>query len=393
MRIVIIGAGECGVRAAFALRERGFEGQITLFGEEPSLPYERPPLSKDLNATPKAIRSLEAYRAAGIGLFLGQSVDRILTDEKQIIVTGQARPFDRLLIATGARARQADAFSGCLSLRTDRDAAGIMSRVAAGTKVGIIGAGFIGLELAATARMAGAEVTVFENGSQILARAVPAPIANIIAARHRAEGVDLRLNVSVLAADRTSVTLAGGERQTFDTVVAGIGAMPNVELAAQAGLAVENGIVVDASFRTSVPDIFAAGDCCNFPLHGRRMRLECWKAAQDQGDHVAAAMLGTEVDYDKLPWFWSDQYDLTLQVAGLFDPARTIHSRPAGTVGHIVFQGDDRGKLTAAAGAGLRQDIAKDMKILEKLIEKRAIIAPALISDPSSPLKSLLKAT
>ncbi len=392
MRVVIIGAGECGVRAAFSLRERGFEGQVTLFGAEASLPYERPPLSKDVTATPKAIRNLDAYLSAGIDLSLGQTVERILPGARQIIAGGQAHSYDRLLIATGARARQVPTFADCLTLRTDHDAAKIMASLAAGAKVGIIGAGFIGLELAATARRLGADVTVFQNGPQVLARAVPAQIGELVAARHRAEGVALRLDADVVAADRTSVSLAGGARFAFDTVIAGIGSAPNVELAAEAGLDVANGIVVDGNFRSSAPDVFAAGDCCSFPFQGRRIRLESWKAAQDQGDHAAAAMLGNGATYAKLPWFWSDQYDLTLQVAGLFDPLRAIHSRPAGVDGRIVFQIDDQGQLAATAGAGPRQDIAKDMKILEKLIEKGAAFEPALISDPSTHLKSLLKA-
>lgn len=390
MRVVIIGAGECGVRAAFSLREKGFEGQVTLIGTEATLPYERPPLSKDVNVRPKAMRSLDAYRMAEIDLVLGQTVGRIVPDAKLIFAGGQAYSYDRLLIATGARARQIMAFADCLTLRTDRDAAEIMASLAAGTKVGIIGAGFIGLELAATARSLGAEVTVFQNGPQVLARSVPAQIGELVAARHRAEGVTVRLDADVVAADRTSIFLARGERITFDVIIAGIGSAPNVELAAEAGLDVDNGIVVDGSFRTSAPDIFAAGDCCSFPFHGQQIRLESWKAAQDQGDHVAAAMLGGEAVYAKVPWFWSDQYDLTLQVAGLFDQRRSIHSRPAGEDGKIVFQFDDQGQLAAAAGVGLRQNIAKDIKIFEKLIEKRAALAPALISDPLTQMKSLL---
>ena len=283
------------------------------------------------------------------------------------------------------------AFAYCLTLRTDRDAAEIMASLAASTKVGIIGAGFVGLELAATARSIGAEVTVFQNGPRVLARSVPAQIGELIAARHRAEGVTVRLDADVVAADRNFIVLAGGERFSFDVVIAGIGSTPNVELAADAGLDVDNGIVVDGSFRTSAPDIFAAGDCCSFPFHGRHIRLESWTAAQDQGDHVAAAMLGSKAVYAKLPWFWSDQYDLTLQVAGLFDQRRAIHSRPAGEAGQIVFQFDDQGQLAAAAGAGLRQNIAKDMKIFEKLIERRAALVPALISDPLTQMKNLLK--
>lgn len=392
MQVVIVGSGECGVRAAFALREAGFDGEITIFGSEHHLPYERPPMSKSYTAEQKPIRASADYRAARIDLRLGIEVEAIHPVGKQVQVGGEALRYDKLLIATGARARTEPALTGCCNLRTADEAAALMPRLAHGQRIGIIGAGFIGLELAATARQAGADVSVFQVGPQVLARAVPHQIADLVADRHRAEGVRLHLDVAVVAADATSITLGGGERLTFDTVIAGIGSVPNVELALQAGLRVENGISVDHSLRTSDPDIFAAGDCCNFPWRGKQLRLESWLAAQDQGAHAAAAMLGADIAYDALPWFWSDQYDLTLQVAGLFDPDLPIHERATGPNGMLIFQCGADGGLAAAAGLGIGNELAKDMRVLEKLIERSVHVLPAALSDPDVVLKSLLRA-
>jgi 3-phenylpropionate/trans-cinnamate dioxygenase ferredoxin reductase component len=392
MGIVIVGAGECGVRAAFALRTAGFAGDVTLIGSEPELPYERPPLSKNTDVTLQAIRPKEAFETARIKLCRGEAVQGIDRVNKRVVVDGRALPFQMLLLATGSRARKSETLAGTLSLRTFVDAQTIMMHVKPGAKIGIIGAGFIGLELAAMARKVGAEVSVYHNGQAVLARSVPPQVADIIAARHRAEGVHLYLGATVQSADATSITLADGLTRTFDCVIGGIGAVPNVELAQEAGLSVENGIQVDEFFCTSAPDIYAAGDCCNFPWRGTRLRLESWRAAQDHADHVAAAILGARVAYDKVPWFWSDQYDQSLQVAGLFESSRPTHERDLGPGAKIVFQCDDTGALAAAAGVGNGQTVARDLRILEKIIEKRAGVVPADISNINFNLKTLLRA-
>ena len=392
-RVVIIGAGECGVRAAFSLREQGFAGSVTLLGDEDALPYERPPLSKNTDGEQKPIRSEAAYAEAGINLRRATRVARIDRAAQSVLLQSEERlSYDALLIATGSRARVFPTMAGCLTLRTDTDAAAIFQSVTPGARLGIIGGGFIGLELAAVARSLGAEVTVFEAGERLLARAVPAQIAGIVAAQHQAEGVTIRTRVSVAAATATTVSLLDGETLTFDQVVAGVGSVPNTELAEAAGLEVENGIRVDGMFRTSDPHIFAAGDCCNFDWRGARVRLESWKAAQDQGAFAAAAMLGRASSYSAVPWFWSDQYDLTLQVAGLFDPALAMTERPTEDGQCIVFQCDTGGQLLAAAGIGPGNSIAKDIRIFEKLIERGAPLDPGLLADPSHNIKRLLRA-
>jgi 3-phenylpropionate/trans-cinnamate dioxygenase ferredoxin reductase subunit len=226
-----------------------------------------------------------------------------------------------------------------------------------------------------------------------MARAVPAAIGRVVQARHEAAGVVVRTGAKVASADAGRITLEGGETLGFDMVIAGVGALPDTGLAAAAGLEVQNGIEVDSAFRTSAPHVFAAGDCCSFPWRGRRLRLESWRAAQDQGEHAAGAMLGDVEDYAKVPWFWSDQFDLSLQVAGLFDPNGDTVRRDLADDAFLLFQQDADGALQAAAGVGQGNAAAKHIRLAEKLIERAATIAPADLADPGVDLKRLLKAT
>ncbi len=390
--VVVVGAGESGVRAAFALRERGFDGSITLLSAEVVLPYERPPLSKGIAAEPVLIRQCAAYEQANITLRLAVAVDVIRAEEHLLeLSTGEMLGFTQLLLTTGAKARLFPALAACLTLRTDMDAEIIFSRLQPSTKLGIIGGGFIGLELAAVASARGVDVTVYEAGSRLLGRAVPAEIASLVRARHEAQGVRFCLAAAVAKANGSSVMLDDGSVEVFDTVVAGVGSEPNTGLARAAGLAVDNGIQVDGAFRTSHTDVFAAGDCCNFDWRGKRLRLESWRAAQDQGEHVAAAMLGEDAAYDKVPWFWSEQYELNLQVAGLFNLDRPVFSRETNNDCRIVFQCDESGALQAAAGMGPGLAMAKDIRIFEKLIERRVAVDAMQLADPSQNLKRLLK--
>lgn len=391
--IVIIGAGECGVRAAFELRGKGYEGLVTLISAEAALPYERPPLSKDRLLESKLIRSQEAYTDKSIDLRLGEQVEVIDTNSKTVSLTGgEILGYDKLLIATGARPRVFPGMENCLTLRTMDDARTILSRFEPGKRVGIIGGGFIGLELAATARQAGADVMVLEAAPRLMGRAVPEAIAEVVHGRHLSEGVDLRTGAQVASADTRSITLKDGTKIHFDLVIAGTGALPNTALAEAAGLEVDNGIRVDACFRTSANDVFAAGDCCNFPWAGANVRLESWQAAQEQGAHAAAAMLGETSDYARIPWFWSDQYDLSLQVAGLFDSSSASVRRNISDNAFVLFQADASGRLIAVAGIGSGNAIAKDIKLAEKLIDRGALLDESAFSDPTVNLKSLLRA-
>ncbi|MFZ2099626.1 MAG: FAD-dependent oxidoreductase [Oricola sp.] len=390
--IVIIGAGECGVRAAFALREAGFEGSVTLIGNEPHLPYERPPLSKGYPVTVKPIAAEEAFPDKRIELKRGATAAEFDPAAKTVLLDNdETLAYDKLLIATGARARRFPGMEIARTLRTIDDADAILGAIGADTHLAIIGGGFIGLELAATARMNGAKVTVIEAADRLMARAVPAEVAAVAEARHRVEGVRIILNALVAGASPNEVRLTDGRVIACDLVVAGVGALPNKCLAEYAGAEISNGIVVDEAFRTSLPDVFAAGDCCSFPYRGRSIRLESWRSAQDQAAHAARAMLGDGTAYARVPWFWSDQYDLGLQVAGIFEPGGPTHRRDLGEGAFVVFQIDGAGKLVAAAGIGPGNVVAKDIRLAEMMIERGIAPDPAKLADPSVNLKALLK--
>ncbi len=405
--IVIVGAGECGARAAFALREKGYAGKITLIGAEPHLPYERPPLSKEglkAEVAPKYVADAERYAAAGIEVLTDISVMAIDRAEMRVtLADGSSIAYDRLLLTTGARARTIagteEVSRRIRTLRTHADAEEIRRELSRGRKLAIIGGGFIGLELAATARRLGAAVALIEGLPRILSRGVPEEIAAIVAARHRAEGVDIRCDAKIERIDadegRARVVLAGGETIEADLVVVGIGAVPNTDLAAAAGLSIENGIAVDATLQTSDPDIYAAGDCCSFPLchYGdRRIRLEAWRNAQDQGTLVAGNLLGGREAITSVPWFWSDQYDLTLQIAGLAEGAATTVRRELTDDAFILFHLDDTGRLLAASGIGPGNAVARDIRLAEMLIAARKRPDPEALISRDTKLKALLAA-
>lgn len=404
--IVIIGAGECGGRAALALREGGYDGPVTLVGDEQCAPYERPPLSKDVLTAdiapePKWIARGEYYAEAGIGCLTGRAACAIDRMRKLVNLSdGTVLSFDRLLLATGAAPRRLDVHGPRIAtLRSHADALAIRNHLHDESHVIIVGAGFIGLELAASARRRGARVTVIEALPRILMRGVPEPIAMLLAERHRREGVDLLCASRVRSVeshlDGVTVVLEDGREIAGDLLVAGIGVTPRTALAEQAGLAIENGIAVDVFLTTSDPDILAAGDCCSFPLsrYGeRRVRLESWRSAQELGGLAARNMLGANEAISAVPWFWSDQYELTLQVAGLADGASRTVRRELGDGAFILFHLDAAGRLIAASGIGTGNAVARDIRLSEMLIAKGVRPIVERLTSPDVKLKALLAA-
>jgi 3-phenylpropionate/trans-cinnamate dioxygenase ferredoxin reductase subunit len=406
---VIVGAGECGIRAAHALRERGFDGSVSLVGSEPHLPYERPPLSKGVmtsEATPAArtISEHAALEAVQIDCLVGNPAVRIDRSSRRVeLKDGRRLPYDRLLLATGAEPRRLPlagvSESRVLYLRSFEDALAIRAHLEPGKHIAIIGGGFIGLELAASARQRGAAVTVVEAQPRILMRGVPEEIADDVAAKHRSEGVELACGDAIVGTEETgsgvTLSLSSGRKVEADIVVAGIGAVPVTALAEEAGLAIDNGIAVDQTLATSDPDIFAAGDCCSFPLGlygGRRVRLEAWRNAIDQANLAAANMLGANEPISSVPWFWSDQYDLTLQVAGIVDGAGKTVRRDLCNGAFILFHLDGGGCLVAASGIGAGNAVAKDIRLAEMLIARQARPCPSELARPDLRLKTLLAA-
>lgn len=403
---VIIGAGECGARAAFALRERGVDGEITLVGTETLLPYERPPLSKASISEalePKLIAASERYAEAGIRLMTGVSAKSLDAEAKRVVLSdGSVLSYDKLLLATGASAR---AFPGAPAasarirvLRTHHDAVSLRDTMKPGRHIAIIGGGFIGLEVAATAIKLGARVTLVEGLERVLKRGVPEEIALVLSEHHRGEGIDLRCGAVIEAVGEETghaFIRMSGEVLEADLILVGIGAQPNVELAQAAGLAIDNGIAVDEYLQTSEPDIYAAGDCCSFPLEiygSKRVRLESWRNAQEQGNLAAANMMGANEAVSAVPWFWSDQYDLTLQIAGLADGAVMHLRRDLGDGAFILFHLDGEGRLLAASGIGTGNAVARDIRLAEMLIAARAHPDPAALTASNVKLKSLLAA-
>jgi 3-phenylpropionate/trans-cinnamate dioxygenase ferredoxin reductase component len=398
---VIVGAGECGGRAALALRAGGHDGPITMIGDEPHAPYEA--ILSQGDPAPRPVGMPAAFEEAGIVHLKATAWALDRAGRVVTLADGKALSYDRLLLATGARARRLKLPGAddprCLTLRSFEDALAIRAHIGTGRPVAILGGGFIGLELAASARRRGVPVTLIEAQPRLLMRGVPEPIAATLEARHRAEGVDVRTGTGVAAIepapDALRLTLTDGSRLSAGLLVLGIGAAPNVELAHAAGLAVDNGIAVDERLMTSDPAIFAAGDCCSWPsplYNGRRLRLEAWRSAQETGALAARNMLGANETISAVPWFWSDQYDMTLQIAGLADGAVHTIQRDCGEDALILFHLDADGRLLAASGIGPGNAIARDIRLAEMLIARRARPDVAALASVDVKLKTLLAA-
>src|ERR1700734_2668567 len=331
-RIVIVGAGQAGAQAVATLRAEGFAGALAMVGDEPFAPYQRPPLSKAyLQGTFERERLFlkpdAFYAEARCELILGTAATAIDRAKKSVtLADGRSLDYDRLLLATGARVRRipvpgAD-LPGIFYLRGIADVDAMRAHFVPGAKLAVVGGGYIGLEVAAVARKAGLDVTVFEALDRVMARAVSQPISAFYENVHREAGVKFETNTVVEAfegAGKLEAVRAGGKSHGADIALVGIGVLPNIELAKAAGLACDDGIVVDRHCATiSDPAIFAAGDSTRH--HGRDgnlIRLECVQNAIDQAKHAALAMAGKPLPYGEVPWFWSDQYDLKLQIAGL----------------------------------------------------------------------------
>ncbi|MEI2385153.1 FAD-dependent oxidoreductase [Breoghania sp. JC706] len=331
--IIIVGAGQAGLKAAETLRQKGYEGGLILIGDEPFFPYQRPPLSKaylkgEMDEDRLFLRPPAWFESTSVDLRKGTRVASLEAEAHTVTLeSGEELSYSKLLIATGTRARKLPIegahLPGVFTLRTMADIAPIRASLEAVDEVAIVGGGYIGMEFAAVAAGLGKTVTVIEACDRILERSVAPETSEFLQDLHLSHGVRIKLGTGVARIDGegavSGVVLASGETVPAGLVLIAVGAEPVTELAGAAGLRVEGGIVVDEACRTSAPDIHAAGDCTVFPSarYGRMIRLESVQNACDQARAAAAAMLGEDVSYDPVLWFWSDQYDVKLQIAGL----------------------------------------------------------------------------
>lgn len=402
---VILGAGQAGAEVAATLRKQGFSGRISLVGEEPQPPYRRPPLSKAFLAGEADEASLfvmkpEQLAKQGID-FIGDA-HAIAIDRQAKTVTladGRQLAYDKLALTLGGRARPLPVPGAELKkvflLRNIADVEAIRPQLQAGRRLAIVGGGFIGLEVAAVARKLGLEVQVIETMGRVLARVTAPVVSHFFERIHTEAGVDIRTGVKVEAFEGdgavTAVRLDDGSAVAADLVIVGIGLIPHGDLAEAAGLAVDDGIVVDECARSSDPDIVAAGDCANHPnrFKGGRMRLESVQNAMEQARVAAFAMLGDPQPYDSIPWFWSDQYDCKLQMAGLsagYD-ATVLRGDPEADRKFSAFY-LRAGRLIAVDSVGRPQDFM----FAKKLIPAGVAPDPEQLADPDFALKGLLPA-
>lgn len=404
--LVIVGAGHAGGRAALTLREAGFAGRIVLIGDEAHLPYERPPLSKALLKGESSLASCSLFSetsfiASGIEHLSRVRVTGIDTVRHCVALdTGASLIYSKLLLATGGTSRRLELAAGQLGnvhyLRTFDEAIELEKRLKPGTRLVVVGGGFIGLEVACSARDRGCEVTVLEAGQRLAARALPERVSEALLTLHRRKGVVVQLGAQIEAFhgdDRVrSVQLAGGEQVPCDVLLVGIGMQPNLELARQAGLETGSGIKVDAFLQTSAEDVYAAGDVCEFARgDGGFHRQETWRNAEAQGRVAALNMLGQQQPFDAVPGFWSDHYEFGLQTVGTLAADAQIIEREGVDGGFLLLCLDRHSRLAGASGWGAGNSIAKDMKLCERLIESRAVLPVEQLSDASVSLKGLLR--
>ena len=403
--VVIVGSGQAGGRAAEALRQGGHTGRLALIGAESHAPYERPALSKEFLSSAAAeklawVRPHTWYSDVAITTLQGRRAVAIDT-ARHVVELDEGAPveYQTLVLTTGARPRQL-AVEGAdhplvSYLRTIEDSQGLQRRLLPGARIVVIGAGFIGMEVAATARSRGCSVTVLELAELPMARAVPRQLGDFYADFHRRKGVDLRVATAVTRITdergRALVHTDRGDPLLADAVVVGIGVIPNVELAQSAGLEVDNGIVVDEYGRTADPLIYAAGDVTSHfnSLLGRRVRLESWQNAQNQAIAVARNILGAATPYAEVPWFWSDQYELNLQIAGIPHADDEIVRRgvPDGD-GPVLYFHLRAGRLAAAIGI----NSARDVRFGKEIIAMGGSPGAAELGDTSVSLASLYAA-
>jgi 3-phenylpropionate/trans-cinnamate dioxygenase ferredoxin reductase subunit len=404
LSFVIVGASLAGATAAATLREQGFDGDITLVGAEPQPPYERPPLSKQYlrGETPfeqALVRPATFYDDHRIEVVSGVHATRVEPAERTVhLETGRRVRYDTLLIATGARNRRPPIpgleLEGVLDLRSVSDADALRRHIAAGARAAVIGMGFIGCEVAASLRQVGVEVVAIESSPTPLFRVLGADVGAVVAGIHRDHGVDTIFEDLVLRFEGHGrverVITRSGRRVECDFAVVGVGVEPVVDFLGESGIRTDNGILVDEYCRTTMEGIYAAGDVANHwhPVFGRRMRVEHWQNAMQQGAAAARSMLGTPQPYDAIHWFWSDQYDANLQYAGFHHEWDRVVVRGSLERRSFIAFYLNRGRVDAVVALSRGKDVRRAMP----LIRSRGFVDPERLKDENVDLRSLAPA-
>lgn len=397
--VIVIGAGQAGSSCVVKLRNLGFDGRITLIGEEPSPPYQRPPLSKayllgEMSLDRLFLRPADLYEAENIDLMLNTRVEAVDTAAKTVTAGGKTLAYDDLVFTTGSTPRRLPAaiggdLGGAYTVRDLADVDAMAPEFAEGRHVLIIGGGYIGLEAAAVAAKKGLKVTLVEMEDRILKRVAAKETSDFFRDLHASHGVTILESVGLKALEGEGrvarAALSNGEVLDIDFALVGIGIAPVAGLAEAAGVALDNGISTDAQGRTSAPNVWAAGDCASFPYRGERIRLESVPNAIDQAELVAENIMGAGKDYVAKPWFWSDQFDVKLQIAGLNAGYDRVVSRVAGAAtSYWYYRG---GELLAVDAA----NAPREYMVGKRLIEGGKSPNPAAIADPETDLKALMR--
>ena len=407
--IIILGAGQSAAYAAKQIREIDKDSQITIIGEEKNLPYERPPLSKDyilgkLKLEQFLFFSNEFYKQNNINIITEEKIIKVDFNKKTLTSSkNNDFNYDQLLIATGSKNRKLDIENldkkiqnEIIYLRNIEESEEIKKRINIANEILVIGGGFIGLEIASSASQLGKKVTIVEMGDQLMGRVIPKEIADMIQSVHEENGntIYLQTQIKKITKKNNSFQILLNSKTTLsaDLIIVGIGSSPNTSLFVESSLEINNGIITDEFSRTSIPDVFAAGDVSNFfhPMYGTHMRLESFKHAQNQGINAGKNILGIQTSYAEIPWMWSDQFNLNLQMTGICNDYESFVQRGSDVQEGIIFFFIKNRRIRGACGLGVGGKIGRDIRLAGKISEKCIKVTKEILSNKNLPLKKLL---
>ena len=407
-KIIILGGGQAAAYAASEIRKVDSNSRLTMISEEESLPYERPPLSKDYLLNKMTLDDClffpqEFYKENKINFIQNTRMNNINFNKKEITsINNQKFYYDKLLIATGSNNRKLQINEkdilpdeNLIYLRNSMESKNLKNKIKLAKKILIIGGGFIGLEIASSASQLGKEVTIIEKSKQLMGRVIPTEIANLVQKKHEKNGTKIKLNIHIKQINKLEssyeVTLKNNEKLLTDLIIVGVGSLPNTSIFSQTDIEIENGIVTDEFSKTSIPDVFAAGDVANFfhPLYNKHIRLESFKHAQNHGINAGKNMLGIKTSYNEIPWMWSDQFELNLQLTGLCNDYETISQRGTDIKEGIIYFFLKNRMIMGACGVGVGGKIGRDIRLAGKLSEKKIKVSKEILSNKNIKLNKI----